>query len=539
MNKLFLPLFLLFVFFLTTISAADDDNKDETTKVASLNIEEYTISVNSTQYFIKGVYYSPNPTGNSPLWSYPWGDLFTADFIDLWERDFPLIVAMGGNTIRISSWNNNNDHGLFLDTAHKYGLKVIITYNLGNSGLSPVAQEWQRQNIFGTFSWQVSRYLNHPAILAWSFGAEINGNWNGFLRQFADNFGCYYSDQCYGSNEAWCKPAIDCVYTNFFNFLNIAADRAKQSFGSNRPHLIMASFADVDNIIQRLTDYEHLTPQIDAWGMQLYRGKTFGEEGNNFIEQYAAASTKPLIITETGIDAYYDSCGDSSTSPCYNTHESPDAGAGEDQQAQAEWISALITSAQNYSSLAKNGPLAGIVLFEWTDEWWKSSVAVRGCYGPVPYGKPGFEPGQCEYKAHADCPFKDLWWQSLCGFPTPATFDHYANVAWFGIMKIQAQAGDIDRVVPRLAYRAIQALWKEQSNMYWLYILIACLGLCIIILMWIYRKWQRRLEELQDLGIKHTGGLFLNNNNSNNNLNNTATESQPLLSSHSNATSPI
>lgn len=54
---------------------------------------------------------------------------------------------MGANTIRISGWNNDLDHGFFLDEAHRWGLKVLVTFGLGNVWQSPVQEEWQMQGV--------------------------------------------------------------------------------------------------------------------------------------------------------------------------------------------------------------------------------------------------------------------------------------------------------------------------------------------------------------------------------------------------------
>src|SRR5690606_26784776 len=58
------------------------------------------------QFFIKGVMYSPSPIGSHPSWTWPHGDFFIPQYQNLWARDFPLLQALGANTIRIANWNN-------------------------------------------------------------------------------------------------------------------------------------------------------------------------------------------------------------------------------------------------------------------------------------------------------------------------------------------------------------------------------------------------------------------------------------------------
>lgn len=38
--------------------------------------------------------------------------------------------------------------------------------------------------------WQFRKYLNHPALLAWSFGEQLNLPGNGYLQAFSDAFQC-------------------------------------------------------------------------------------------------------------------------------------------------------------------------------------------------------------------------------------------------------------------------------------------------------------------------------------------------------------
>jgi hypothetical protein len=37
----------------------------------------------------------------------------------IWNRDFPLLQAMGANTLVIYGWNNTVSHKQFLDTAYQ------------------------------------------------------------------------------------------------------------------------------------------------------------------------------------------------------------------------------------------------------------------------------------------------------------------------------------------------------------------------------------------------------------------------------------
>jgi hypothetical protein len=149
-----------------------------------------SLSLSVVQFFIKGVIYSPSPIGSHPSWTWPHGDFFLPAYSNLWARDLPLLVALGANTLRIQSWNPALDHGYFLDTVHSYGLKVIVTHALGNAWSKPVKEAWQRESHLGEFVWQFEKYLDHPALLGWTFGEMMNLPAMGYLAAFSDVGSC-------------------------------------------------------------------------------------------------------------------------------------------------------------------------------------------------------------------------------------------------------------------------------------------------------------------------------------------------------------
>ena len=63
------------------------------------------------------------------------------------------------------------------------------------------------------------------------------------------------------------------------------------------PHPLMVPLADT-NFNQIVADYS--TAAHDVWGVQPYRGATFGDLFRTFI------SEKPLLVSEYGMDAYND-----------------------------------------------------------------------------------------------------------------------------------------------------------------------------------------------------------------------------------------
>ena len=159
----------------------------------------------------------------------------------------------------------------------------------------------------------------------------------------------------------------------------------------------------------------------------------------------------------------------------------------------------------NHSSAAGLGPVAGGCIYEWLDEYWRSTTGVTGCFGPIPYGQPGFNPTQCDWKAHVDCPESDLWYHSLCGYQS-ASFDHYTNAAWFGLVKVFPHPGrDMDIIVPRVAYDRLKRIWGEDRGprgWLWVLLVLAVLGISLCVAAALHVRWMRRFGELERLGIK-------------------------------------
>lgn len=355
--------------------------------------------------------------------------------------------------------------------------------------------------------------------------------------------------------KSQCGGSITCVYQNFFGFLNLAAIYARNAMGENRAHLIIASLSDVDAAWLRMNQFEHLAPQVDAWGLQIYRGKDFGRGDDDFLANYESKTkynargerinaVKPIIVVEYGVDAYNDPCGkgmetvssklhtwhtpaclsqtaylhptaisrnspclylsSAFTQPCYNdVQDSPHGGYGEDEDSQADWGASLASILSKHSSAEGKGAVAGGTINSWVDEAWKASTGVAGCGGPVPYPLPGFDPSQCAWKAHVQCPMLNLWRPSLCGFWTPATFDGYSNQGWYGLMRPSPQAGDVDRLTPRLLYGRLQQQWNPHARAWgWLLLLGLSFAAALLLTQRTFADWKRRSAQVRDLELR-------------------------------------
>lgn len=89
------------------------------------------------------------------------------------DKNLPLLVKAGGNSIR--TWAADDLEPL-LDRAHAQGLSVTVGIWLGHEAHrfryddpAQVRAQWERARE------QVRRYRNHPAVLMWGLGNEMEG----------------------------------------------------------------------------------------------------------------------------------------------------------------------------------------------------------------------------------------------------------------------------------------------------------------------------------------------------------------------------
>eukprot|EP00471_Norrisiella_sphaerica_P001695 CAMPEP_0184486358 /NCGR_PEP_ID=MMETSP0113_2-20130426/7850_1 /TAXON_ID=91329 /ORGANISM="Norrisiella sphaerica, Strain BC52" /LENGTH=589 /DNA_ID=CAMNT_0026868187 /DNA_START=125 /DNA_END=1891 /DNA_ORIENTATION=- len=444
--------------------------------------------VNGERFFLKGVAYSPVPLGDDPLYGAPYGDYYTNEYSAFWVRDFPLLKAMGANTIRTYAWNTTRNHTEFLDMAYENDIKVTITYFLGSTLQTPIKSKDDLEAVAVKFGKQVGKYKDHPAILGWTFGNEINGGWNGFIYAIDGIYGCGWMPQdfpagCgsfdFKNKTHFCYNATSCLYEKLYTWIDRAAYHAHQNLGDENYRLIMSTFADIDLLSQKIGMFGKFMPNIDIWAAQIYRGKNFGDGENDFLLQVSNSSDKPLAITEYGVDAYMDSCGictkEHCPTPCYNTPTNETKGYGEDQKTHAIWVAAL--TGRLYQGYKEGLGVMGGYVMAWIDEAWKTTThfPTNICADNTKKKKNGgwkyhfphkkFDPKTCDFKAHVECPNLNIWKPSLCGQYMPAFPDHYLNEGFFGINTVYGVDGtNVNGIEPRLVYAVLQDMWLAKID---------------------------------------------------------------------------
>jgi len=374
-------------------------------------------------YFIKGVAYHPTPIGRHPS-DWGWKDKNRVDNIfddeAILRRDFALLKDMNVNTIRIWKGDNtyNASDGRFpnritkktLDLAEEYGLKVIPGFwidttmpkckNFAPNFTAPdFKDEAVRKSYKDRFASYVRILSQHPAILFWAIGNENNYHVN--------------------SGEPEQMSA-------FFSLVNEMAQVAHDVEGRSG-HPVAFVNGDIKNIGKLVDGTNDINMKaLDIWGANVYRGKSVGD----LFDDFASRTTKPLWISEFGLDAFY--------SP---SMDYPELGQ-EDQETQASWVGSL----WDEIAARKDVTIGGTVM-EYSDEWWKpyewidagKHNAVQNHFGDGPQD--------------ANCDGYLDWYP-----PVPDKFIHQE---WFGIVAIAKNGNDCDTVIPRKAYYALQEKFRE------------------------------------------------------------------------------
>jgi len=169
-----------------------------------------------------------------------------------------LLAKSGGNSLR--TWGVDGNTGDLLDKAHKLGISVTVGIWLGHErhGFNyDDAKSVQRQ--YETAVAAIKKYKDHPAVLAWGIGNEMEG--------FKE-----------GNN-----PKI-------WNAINQIAEAAKK-IDPNHP--TMTVIAEIGG--KRIASINQYCPAIDIVG-----ANTYGGAASLPARYQKEGGVKPLVITEYG-----------------------------------------------------------------------------------------------------------------------------------------------------------------------------------------------------------------------------------------------
>ncbi len=185
-------------------------------------------------------------------------------------------------------------------------------------------------NDLGRIAHVVPYYRDHPGIVGWVLGNEVNVSRYYRVAEF---------------------PTIASVMAA----TEQAAALVKRLDGS---HPVFASYGDpdIDAPELRLADTRHwvedVCPSVDAWLLNVFRGPSFGA----LFDQWASITTKPMALGEFGIDAWNQTLG------------------ALDERTQADWDLGLWHEVLRNQTTA-GGVISGGMLVSFVDEWWKVAPA--------------------------------------------------------------------------------------------------------------------------------------------------------------------
>ena len=272
----------------------------------AVQVIDRALYVDGEPYMVKGVGYAPTPIGYWPDSSMP-----AALSEAILERDVPLLEAMNVNTIR--TWGTPSDTDL-LDAMWYWPAKpirTIVGFWVPVEGL-----DYSDPNVIGRYKLLfrnvVLTFKDHPGLLAWGLGNELN------VANDGENL------------AAWHRLA------------NELAQVAYETEGAayHPTILINAGMWEMGDIDLN-SDDESLS-YVDMWGHNTY----FGWDGHCYFDYYDALSAKPLIFSEYGIDAWDDVNG------C------------EYEATQAAY------SVQQWRQIRNH--CVGASIMAYSDEWWKA-----------------------------------------------------------------------------------------------------------------------------------------------------------------------
>lgn len=312
-------------------------------------------------YTIRGVAWSPSSIGTSADVTNRRREFGT------WHRtDIRLLKEMNANTIYVFL-----DFGTtpeFIGTA-----RAILDYCYQNGIMVVMTVDEDGADNTANITAAVNAFKDHPAILMWALGNE----WN-LWRPDRPRYYAHYETLA---------AAATAMQANALQVKSLDPNHPVISILGEINQPDEASVRDIVN---------KACPTVDIWGANIYRGPRFGK----LFAEWMAMSTKPLLLSEFGTDAFW------------STSWLPVIGY-EDQTSQASYLGSLwLDIADNLSDGSASGVCVGGTVFEWNDEWWKTSTGSPASHDPDGY------PTTWNPKAHPD------------GF---------ANEEWFGIVSVDRE----------------------------------------------------------------------------------------------------
>eukprot|EP00667_Euglena_gracilis_P003288 EG_transcript_3297 len=418
---------VVFAVFMVFVTLQDQDDP------AKVELRGKQLYVDGQPYIVRGVNYNPIFKGHDGRLP-PYGEYFSSDYSEssffsrslstfytpdsFWEGIANIFVPPPSyheshlrelsktfNTIRIYQWSRDVSHRAFLDLCHRLGVMVIVTFQMDPGIYPDLTNKDTIADVETDFRHVVRVHKGHPAVLMWAISNEPN----------ADKPDTYAGDLA---------PFFQIIQ----RLRSIRDD--EEGWGRYYPHPMVVPMADETDLLQQIQTYNFAAH--DVWGVNAYRGFTFGTLFTDYT------STKPLLISEFGMDAYDDVITTPAMASAFDI-DANNSQVGEEQQNQAVVQLARLVEAQNSHTTAGASCIGGLV-FEYTDEWWK---------------------GVSTDAFHQNCFLDNASIQSTCGYTsTGAAPDNRLNEEWFGLLRVSYPARYLMQLTPRPAYTSLSAYWQ-------------------------------------------------------------------------------
>jgi len=401
MNVRRLSAVILLIFLVSGCARKAAEEEKDTVSIRQLENGHYQLLVNKKPYIVQGVCYAPVPIGKSHLFN------FMCDPNKPWIVDGKLMQEMGVNTIRVYQAGDEFGYckGMITELYTQYGIRTILGHSLGFWDYPPpnYADAEFTEEVTNDVLKVVDYFKDTPGILMWNLGNENNYSFDGRI-------------------NPWSSPEIDALKSFneqrkarariYYSFVNELAKKIKEI---DPYHLVSLGNGETVG----LKEAAQYCPDIDLIGCIVYRGKVFG----SFFKEIKRKFDKPVVLTEFGCDAYN----------AY-THK-------EDQKNQAKFLkSQWLDMKRHFAGGEGLGNCVGGAIFEWTDEWWKTSDCNRDSW--------------LVHDTEAS------WGMGAYAFDARAGKN--MNEEWFGIVALSPEMEKgINKRVPRKAYYVLRRLWNE------------------------------------------------------------------------------
>lgn len=313
---------------------------------------DFTGSGTYTSYYIKGVAFSPTPISR--------GAITQAQY----DRCIEYLKLLNANTIRTYSGVDK----YLLTKCAENNIRVIVSFwvdtkaDLGDTNI--------RKTMINGFAAMVKDLKDYPGVLMWNLGNEQN----------------YVN----GSTANWYTLAQE---------MAIAAYKVE----GTKYHPVCINNGDIANIGSKvLKNADSSLTYIDAWASNIYKLNLTPS-----FTEYNKKTTKPLVVTEFGIDAY-----DNRSKLQY-----------ESTQAAQDSV--------NWMQIKAASRVLGATVFEFTDEWWKDDKGQDNVH-------------------------------NFGGYVTSEHPDGYSNEEWWGLIEVfpDGNGDGLDEWRIRKAFEMFSRNWK-------------------------------------------------------------------------------